>query len=110
MSRMMLARALLVALPFAAWFAWTWWAARRAGWALWPGRPRWSPDLSRLLRVAGPAVLAGGVVQINLLVGRQVASFFEGAVAWLSYADRNGVPRGLAALLASRQRAETCGR
>jgi putative peptidoglycan lipid II flippase len=33
-------------------------------------------------------MLAGGVVQINLLVGRQVASFFDGAVAWLSYADR----------------------
>ena len=35
-----------------------------------------------------PAMLAGGVVQINLLIGRQVASFFEGAVAWLWYADR----------------------
>jgi putative peptidoglycan lipid II flippase len=35
-----------------------------------------------------PALLAGGVVQINLLVGRQVGSFFDGAVAWLSYADR----------------------
>lgn len=67
---------------------WTWEAARRAGWALRPGRPRWTPELRHLLRVAGPAVLAGGVVQINLLVGRQVASFFEGAVAWLSYADR----------------------
>ena len=33
-------------------------------------------------------MLAGGVVQINLLVGRQVGSFFDGAVAWLSYADR----------------------
>jgi putative peptidoglycan lipid II flippase len=33
-------------------------------------------------------VLAGGVVQVNLLVGRQVGSFFDGAVAWLSYADR----------------------
>jgi putative peptidoglycan lipid II flippase len=33
-------------------------------------------------------VLAGGVVQVNLLVGRQVASFTDGAVAWLSYADR----------------------
>lgn len=67
---------------------WTWDAARRAGWPLWPGRPRWTPDLRRLLVIAGPAVLAGGVVQVNLLVGRQVASFFEGAVAWLSYADR----------------------
>jgi hypothetical protein len=28
------------------------------------------------------------VVQINLLVGRQVGSFFDGAIAWLSYADR----------------------
>ncbi len=28
------------------------------------------------------------MVQINLIVGRQVASFTEGAVAWLSYADR----------------------
>jgi putative peptidoglycan lipid II flippase len=33
-------------------------------------------------------MLAGGVVQVNLLVGRQVASFFDGAIAWLSYADR----------------------
>jgi putative peptidoglycan lipid II flippase len=28
------------------------------------------------------------VVQINLLVGRQVGSFFDGAIAWLSFADR----------------------
>jgi putative peptidoglycan lipid II flippase len=69
-------------------FLWTWEAARRAGWPLWPARPRWTPELKRLLVIAGPAVLAGGVVQVNLLVGRQVASFFEGAVAWLSYADR----------------------
>ncbi|EPX84728.1 integral membrane protein MviN [Rubellimicrobium thermophilum DSM 16684] len=66
----------------------TWWAAARAGWAPRIAAPRWTPDLRRLLVIAGPAVLAGGVVQINLLVGRQVASFFEGAVAWLSYADR----------------------
>ncbi len=68
--------------------AFTWESARRAGWAPSLARPHMTPDLRRLLRIAGPAVLAGGVVQINLLVGRQVASFFEGAVAWLSYADR----------------------
>ncbi len=68
--------------------AFTWAAARRAGYAFVPGRPRWTPELKRLLIVAGPALLAGGVVQINLLVGRQVASFSEGAIAWLSYADR----------------------
>ena len=69
-------------------FAFTWVAARRIGYTLWPGVPRMTPELKRLLIIAGPAVLSGGVVQINLLVGRQVASFTEGAVAWLSYADR----------------------
>jgi putative peptidoglycan lipid II flippase len=68
--------------------AFTWVSARRAGYAFVPGWPRWTPDLRRLLVLAGPAVLAGGVVQINLLVGRQVASFTDGAVAWLAYADR----------------------
>jgi putative peptidoglycan lipid II flippase len=44
--------------------------------------------MRRLAVIAGPAALAGGVVQINQIVGRQVGSFFDGAVAWLSYADR----------------------
>ncbi|MEO8244974.1 MAG: murein biosynthesis integral membrane protein MurJ [bacterium] len=66
----------------------TWWSAHRIGYTLLPGWPRWTSDLKRLALIAGPAVLAGGVVQINLLVGRQVASFTEGAVAWLTYADR----------------------
>ena len=65
-----------------------WWAAKRAGFHLRWGWPRMSPDLWKLAAIAAPAALAGGVVQINLLVGRQVASFFEGAVAWLNYADR----------------------
>lgn len=65
-----------------------WIAASRAGFRLIPRRPRMTPDLKRLAIIAAPAALAGGVVQINLLVGRQVASFFDGAIAWLSYADR----------------------
>ncbi|MDD8023471.1 MAG: murein biosynthesis integral membrane protein MurJ [Paracoccaceae bacterium] len=69
-------------------FAFTWVAGRKLGFSLRPGWPQMTPDLKRLLVIAGPAVLAGGVVQVNLLVGRQVASFTEGAVAWLSYADR----------------------
>jgi putative peptidoglycan lipid II flippase len=66
----------------------TWWGAAQAGLRIVPRRPRLTPELRRLAVVAAPAVLAGGVVQINLLVGRQVGSFFDGAVAWLSYADR----------------------
>ncbi len=66
----------------------TWISARRIGYHFSFGWPRWTADLKQLALIAGPAVLAGGVVQINLLVGRQVASFTDGAVAWLSYADR----------------------
>ncbi|MEH7829767.1 murein biosynthesis integral membrane protein MurJ [Gemmobacter denitrificans] len=69
-------------------FAYTWWSARAVGHRFTLGLPRLTPELKRLAIIAGPAILAGGVVQINLLVGRQVASFTEGAVAWLSYADR----------------------
>lgn len=69
-------------------FALLWYAAKRAGFTLTIRRPRLTPELKRLAVIAAPAALAGGVVQINLLVGRQVSSFFDGAVAWLSYADR----------------------
>ncbi len=68
--------------------AFTWMAARRLGFGFTPGWPKITPELKRLAIIAAPAVLAGGVIQINLLVGRQVASFTDGAVAWLSYADR----------------------
>lgn len=79
--------------------AFTWVSAHRAGFRFAPGLPRLTPDLRRLALIAAPAVLAGGVVQVNLLVGRQVASFTEGAVAWLSYADRlYQLPLGVVAI------------
>lgn len=65
-----------------------WWDAHRHGWSFFPRRPRLSPDMRRLLVVALPAAFAGGVVQLNLLIGRQVGSRFEGAIGWLSYSDR----------------------
>lgn len=65
-----------------------WSTASRLGFKLIPKFSKLTPDLRRLFRVAGPAVLSGGVIQINLLVGRQVASYYEGGIAWLSYADR----------------------
>lgn len=81
---------LAAAVPLAglAQLALVWIAAKRAGFHLRLTRPRMTPELKKLAAIAAPAALAGGVVQINLLVGRQVASFFEGAVAWLNYADR----------------------
>lgn len=65
-----------------------WWDAHRNGWTFWPKRPRLSPEMRNLIRIALPAAFAGGVVQINLLVGAQVASHFQGAVVWLYYSDR----------------------
>lgn len=83
-------RTLAYAVPFGglAQLAIVWIAAKRAGFSMSLRMPRMTPDLKRLLIIAAPAALAGGVVQVNLLVGRQVASYFDGAVAWLSYADR----------------------
>ncbi|SIT85231.1 putative peptidoglycan lipid II flippase [Yoonia rosea] len=89
-AQSMIGQALAYAVPLAgiAQLALVWVAATRAGYSLRLGMPKITPELKRLAIIAAPAALAGGVVQINLLVGRQVASFFEGAVAWLNYADR----------------------
>jgi putative peptidoglycan lipid II flippase len=69
-------------------FVFLWAAVARAGFRIRPRLPRMTPELRRLAIIAAPAALAGGVVQINLLIGRQVASFFEGAIVWLNIADR----------------------
>jgi putative peptidoglycan lipid II flippase len=76
--------------PFAgiAQLALTWIAASRAGFALRPAMPRWSPDMRKMVVVAVPAALASGVMQINLVVGQFSASQFENAVSWLFSADR----------------------
>ncbi len=78
----------MVPLAGIAQLALVWVAASRAGFTLTPKRPVLTPDLKRLAIIAAPAALAGGVVQVNLLVGRQVASQFDSAVAWLYNADR----------------------
>ncbi len=76
-----------------------WLAAARAGYRLIPRWPRMTPELKRLAIIAAPAALAGGVVQINLLVGRQVASFFEGSIQYLNLADRlYQLPLGVVAI------------
>jgi len=76
-----------------------WVAAARAGYRLVPTLPRMTPELKRLAIIAAPAALAGGVVQINLLVGRNVASWTEGAIAWVNYADRlYQLPLGVVAI------------
>lgn len=84
------ARALVWMIPVAgvAQLVLVWVAAARAGFAPCLRRPVWTPELARLVKIAIPAALAGGVVQVNLLVGQQVASYFDKAVGWLFAADR----------------------
>jgi putative peptidoglycan lipid II flippase len=79
--------------------AWTLYAARRIGFVPRLRLPRLTPDFRRLMVNMGPALLVGGVVQINLLVSRQVASGTEGAISWLVYADRlYQLPLGVVAI------------
>lgn len=79
--------------------AWTLYAARRIGFIPRLRMPRLTPDFRRLMVTMGPALLVGGVVQINLLVSRQVASGTEGAISWLVYADRlYQLPLGVVAI------------
>ncbi|MGL4238898.1 murein biosynthesis integral membrane protein MurJ [Tabrizicola sp.] len=78
---------------------WTLYAARRIGFIPRLRMPRLTPDFRRLMVNMGPALLVGGVVQINLLVSRQVASGTEGAISWLVYADRlYQLPLGVVAI------------
>lgn len=63
-------------------------AVRRGGFSFALKRPRWTPRVKRLLRLGVPGVLAGGITQINIMVGTIIASFVPGAVSFLYYADR----------------------
>ena len=63
-------------------------AVRRAGVRLSLPRPRPSARLGRLLRLGIPGIAAGGITQINIVVGTIIASFWPGAVSYLYIADR----------------------
>lgn len=63
-------------------------AAQRAGMGLALRRPRLTPGVRRLFSLGIPGVLAGGITQINILVGTMIASMQAGAMAYLYYADR----------------------
>ena len=62
--------------------------ARRNGLSLRLRWPRMSDDMRRLIRLGIPGVIAGGVTQINIVIGTIIASLQPGAVSHLYYADR----------------------
>ncbi len=65
-----------------------WVAVRHAGVTIGFRRPRLTPNVKRLLILAFPAAITGGITQINQLVGTAIASGQDSAVSSLAYADR----------------------
>lgn len=64
------------------------WGVKRAGVMPRLRRPRWNADMKRLVALGIPGVIAGGITQINLMVGTLITSFEASAVSILFYADR----------------------
>lgn len=63
-------------------------AVRHMGFSVPILRPRLTAGVRRLCRLGVPGVLAGGITQINIVVGTVIASTQAGAVSYLYYADR----------------------
>jgi putative peptidoglycan lipid II flippase len=51
-------------------------------------RPKMTPGVRQLVTLGIPGVIAGGVTQINIVIGSMIASLHTGAVSYLFYADR----------------------
>jgi putative peptidoglycan lipid II flippase len=69
-------------------FLWMVAACHRAGMDLHLPWPRLTPEVRRLFRLMVPGIIGSGVMQINLVIGTQIASWQDGAVSYLSYCDR----------------------
>ena len=50
--------------------------------------PRFDPDVRRLLTLAAPGVMAGGMSQLTVVLSTVIASLQDRVVSWLYYADR----------------------
>jgi len=51
-------------------------------------RPRLTPDVKKFLKLSVPGIIAGGITQINIMIGTIIASLQASAVSYLYYADR----------------------
>lgn len=65
-----------------------WVAVRHAGVRIGFRRPRMTANVKRLLWLALPAAITGGITQINTLIGTAIASGQDRAVSSLNLADR----------------------
>jgi putative peptidoglycan lipid II flippase len=63
-------------------------AAARLGMSPPPMRPRLTPEMRRLLQLATPGLIGGGVTQLTGIVSLIIATLQDRVVSWLYYADR----------------------
>ncbi len=63
-------------------------AAAKAGIRLPWQRPQLSPDMRRLVALAVPGVVAGGMAQLTVVISTIIATLQDRVVSWLYYADR----------------------
>ncbi|HJZ42483.1 MAG TPA: murein biosynthesis integral membrane protein MurJ, partial [Hyphomicrobiaceae bacterium] len=64
------------------------WGVRRNGLTLKLRLPRMTEGVRRLVTLGIPGIVAGGVTQLNIVIGTVIASLQAGAVSYLYYADR----------------------
>jgi putative peptidoglycan lipid II flippase len=65
-----------------------WWGARRSGARIRFVRPRLTPEMKALIRLAVPAAIANSATQINLFISGILASQVAGMRVWMNVADR----------------------
>jgi len=63
-------------------------AAARFGMSLPLERPRLTPDMQRLMALAAPGIVAGGIAQITGVISTIIATLQDRVVSWLYYAER----------------------
>jgi putative peptidoglycan lipid II flippase len=63
-------------------------AAARAAMRLSFKRPRLTPEMRRLIGLAAPGLLAGGMTQLTVVLNTIIASLQDRLVSWLYYSDR----------------------
>ena len=63
-------------------------AAARIGMRVPLRRPQLTPDMRRLVTLAAPGVVAGGMAQLTVVISTIIATLQDRVVSWLYYADR----------------------
>lgn len=65
-----------------------WWGARQSGARIGAVRPKWTPEMKSLVKLAIPAAIANSATQINIFISGILASQIAGMRVWMNVADR----------------------